>query len=239
MSITRTDLESKFLQQIITKAEIGICVLTEAELEASIASTLQRQDPNSDIWLFAYGSLIWNPVIHFVDRQVGTIYGWHRQFCLWTPLGRGTPDNPGLVLALDRGGSCRGVIYRIAAASVRSELLLLWQREMVVGSYVPRWVKVSNGIQPVEAITFVINHQHPVYTGKLPLSLVAHQIATAAGSLGTCADYLLQTIAGLKTEGICDRYLMRLCDRVVEIQRSTTPYQTHPQLNDYYALNAD
>jgi len=239
MSITRTDLESKFLQQIITKAEIGIYVLTEAELEASIESVLQQRDSDSDIWLFAYGSLIWNPIIHFVDRQVGTVYGWHRQFCMWTPLGRGTPDNPGLVLALDRGGSCRGVVYRVAAASVRSELLLLWRREMVVGSYVPRWVKVFNGSHSVEAITFVMNHQHPVYTGKLPPSLVAHQIATAAGSLGTCADYLLQTIAGLKTEGICDRYLIRLCDRVTEIQRSVALAQIHPQLNDYYALNIE
>lgn len=237
MSITRTDLEAKFLQQIINKAEIGIYVLTEAELEASIESMLQKQLPNSDIWLFAYGSLIWNPIIQFIDRQPGTIYGWHRQFCLWTPLGRGTPDNPGLVLALDRGGSCRGVVYRIAAANVQSELLLLWRREMVVGSYIPRWVKVFNGSQEIEAITFTINRQHRAYSGKLPLSIIAHQIATAEGSLGPCADYLTQTIEGLKSEGICDRYLVNLRDQVAKIQQSSAINEMHPELNAYYTLN--
>lgn len=237
MSITRTDLEAKYLQQLITKAEIGIRVLTEAELEASIASILQRQLPDLDIWLFAYGSLIWNPVVQFIDRQIGTIHGWHRQFCLWTPLGRGTPDNPGLVLGLDRGGSCRGVVYRIAATELRSELLLLWRREMVVGSYIPRWVRVSTGTQVIEAITFTINRQHFGYTGKLPLSLTAHQIATAEGALGSCADYLMQTIAGLESEGICDQYLTTLRDRMIEIQQFSPTAAIHPELKAYYALD--
>ena len=81
--------------------------------------------------MFAYGSLIWNPAFHFVERRTGLIHGWHRRFCLWTALGRGTPDRPGLVLGLDRGGTCRGVAFRIAAAAVDEELDLIWRREMV------------------------------------------------------------------------------------------------------------
>jgi glutathione-specific gamma-glutamylcyclotransferase len=238
MSLTRTDLESKFLQRIITDSAIGIYVLTEAELEASIESMLQKQPADSDIWVFAYGSLIWNPVFHFIDRQVGTIHGWHRQFCLWTPLGRGTPDNPGLVLGLERGGSCRGVAYRIAAAQARSELLLVWRREMVVGSYLPRWVKVTNGKETVEAIAFTINREHQAYTGKVPLSVITHQIATAEGSLGSCTDYLLQTIDGLASEGIHDRYLITLRDRVLEMKQTNVKGQ-HPELAAYYSLGLE
>lgn len=146
---------------MVLQSGLGLYVLSEVQLQMSIRETLRRQEPNSDVWLFAYGSLIWNPIFRFIEHRVGTVYGWHRHFCLWTPLGRGTPDNPGLVLGLDRGGSCRGVVYRIAATDVLPELLLLWRREMVVGSYIPRWVKVFDGTQGFEVIAFVVNRKYP------------------------------------------------------------------------------
>jgi cation transport protein ChaC len=118
MSLTRSDLESRRLQQIILQSGRGVNVLSEAQLQESIGETLKQEKPDSDVWIFAYGSLIWNPIFKFVEQRVGTIYGWHRRFCLWVPQGRGTPDNPGLVLGLDRGGSCCGIAYRIAAADV-------------------------------------------------------------------------------------------------------------------------
>lgn len=219
----------------MAQAGLQLGILTEEELLASIAHTLQHRPSARDIWIFAYGSLIWNPVFHFVDRQIGSIYGWHRQFCLWTPIGRGTPENPGLVLGLDRGGSCQGIVYRIEAAAVNTELLLIWRREMIVGSYVPRWVKVRNGNESVEAITFTINPHHPGYARKLPPALIAHQIATASGRLGTCADYLHQTVAGLAQEGIRDQALLSLYDRVQAAQQFplTDP---HPDLHQYYPL---
>lgn len=220
MSLTRTDLESGLLRKMVLQSGLGLRLLNEFELRKSISETLQGKVPNSDVWLFAYGSLVWNPIINFKDRRVGTVYGWHRRFCLWTPVGRGTPDNPGLVLGLDRGGSCRGVVYRVAAVDVATELLLLWQREMIAGTYVPRWVKVFNGEQVVEAIAFVINRQHSLYAGSLSLETTIKSLATASGHLGSSADYLLQTIDGLATVGIKDETLLLLRDRVVAQQQS-------------------
>lgn len=215
MSLKRTDLESSLLQKMILQSGLDLQILTEAELQASICETLRRQGLDSDVWLFAYGSLIWNPIFKYIDRRVGTVYGLHRRFCLWTPLGRGTPDNPGLVLGLDKGGSCRGVAYRIAAVDVLSELLLVWQREMVVGSYIPRWVRVFDAKQEFEAIAFVVNRNHPQYAGNVPLETTINSIATASGQLGSCADYLIHTVDGLIQVGIKERRLLFLRDRVL------------------------
>ena len=151
MSLTRADLESSRLHQMISQSGLGMQLLSESQLQESIRVTLNSHKPNTDVWLFAYGSLIWNPAFNFIERRVGTVYGWHRRFCLRALVGRGTPEHPGLVLGLDSGGSCRGVVYRIPAADVESELLLLWRREMVIGSYIPRWVKVVDGTDEVMA----------------------------------------------------------------------------------------
>ena len=220
MSLTRADLESQLLQKMILEAGLDLQVLTETQLKASILETIKRQKPNSDIWLFAYGSLIWNPIFHFVEHRIGIIHGFHRRFCLWTPLGRGTPDNPGLVLGLDRGGSCRGIAYRIAAADVLSELLLVWRREMVIGSYIPRWVKVFDGKQEIQAIAFVVNRHHSDYAGNISLETTVNSIATAAGQIGSSADYLMQTVDGLCSVGIKDRQLLVLRDRVIAKQNT-------------------
>lgn len=219
MSLTRADLERGRMQMLITQAGLDLHVLTEAELQASLAQTLQ-QHPSAEVWLFAYGSLIWNPVVDFVDRQVGRVYGLHRRFCLWTALGRGTPDNPGLVLGLDRGGSCQGILYRIAPEAVQTELSLVWRREMVVGSYIPRWVKVVSDQQIISAITFTINRAHPSYTGEVEPERIVQHLATACGALGSSAEYLHQTISGLAQAGIYDRGLLLLQKQVIQKQRS-------------------
>ncbi|NJM71406.1 MAG: gamma-glutamylcyclotransferase [Scytonema sp. RU_4_4] len=215
MSLTRSDLESSRLQQTILQSGRGVNVLSETQLQASMHETLGQQKPDSDVWLFAYGSLIWNPIFKFAEQRIGTIYGWHRRFCLWVPQGRGTPDNPGLVLGLDRGGSCRGVAYRIAATDVQSELQLLWRREMVVGCYIPRWVKVFDDTQRLQAIAFVINHQHRAYSGKISFETTVNSIATACGELGSCADYLMHTVNSLMSVGIKDKQLLRLRECVM------------------------
>lgn len=218
MSLTRSDLEERRLQQLISQSGRAVNVLSEAQLQESICEILKQQTLDSDVWIFAYGSLIWNPIFNSVEQRVGTIYGWHRRFCLWVPLGRGTPDNPGLVLGLDRGGSCRGIAYRIAATDVPQELLLLWRREMVVGCYIPRWVRVCDGTQTLDAIAFVINRRHRAYTGNISFETTVNSLATACGELGSCADYLIQTVNGLMKVGIKDKPLLQLRDRVVALQ---------------------
>ncbi len=217
MSLTRSDLESRRLQQLILQSGGGVKFLSEAQLQESMHQTLGQLEPSSDVWIFAYGSLIWNPIVRFAEQRVGTIYGWHRRFCLWVPRGRGTPENPGLVLGLDYGGSCRGIVYRIAANDVPSELLLLWRREMVVGSYIPRWVRVFDGTQKLDAIAFIINRRHRAYAGNISLETTVKSIATATGELGSCADYLMQTVDGLRTAGIQDKQLLRLRKHVLAL----------------------
>ena len=170
--------------------------------------------------LFAYGSLIWNPIFRFIEHRVGTVYGLHRRFCLWAPLGRVTPNNPELIIGLDHGGNCHGIVYRIAATELLPELLLVWRREMVVGSYIPRWVRVFDGTQEFEVIAFVINRKYPHYVGNLSLETTVNSIATASGQLGSCADYLIQTVSGLKTVGIRDKRLLRLHAQVITRQQA-------------------
>ncbi len=218
--LTRADLESSRLHQMISQSGLGMQLLSESQLQESIRVTLNSHKPNTDVWLFAYGSLIWNPAFKFTERRVGTIYGWHRRFCLRALVGRGTPEHPGLVLGLDCGGSCRGVVYRIPAADVESELLLLWRREMVIGSYIPRWVKVVDGTEEVMAIAFIINRHHPDYAGKMSFETTVNTIATAKGELGSSAEYLMQTVKGLETVGIEDKQLLRLHESVLAQQNN-------------------
>jgi len=217
MTLTRSDLETGRLQKLLRAANLGLHVWTEAELQASIDHILQ-QNPSQQVWVFAYGSLIWNPVIHYIDRQVGRVYGFHRRFCLWTPLGRGTPENPGLMLGLDRGGCCRGIVYQISPDLVQPELLLLWRREMVVGSYIPRWVKVTTSERSLFAIAFLIDRSRSSYAGNLDMATTVQTLATAQGELGSSVDYLNQTIAGLAQAGIYDQGLLNLQQQVIAQQ---------------------
>jgi cation transport protein ChaC len=165
--------------------------------------------------VFGYGSLIWNPAFHFTERVVGTVHGYHRRFCLWAHLGRGRPERPGLMLGLERGGSCRGVAYHIAPDAVAEELDIVWRREMIGGAYVPRWVSVYTPVGLVRALTFTINRAHERYARDLQDDEAADAIAGASGFLGACADYLINTVDHLAELGIHDRPLECLRDRVV------------------------
>ncbi|RUT00552.1 gamma-glutamylcyclotransferase [Dulcicalothrix desertica PCC 7102] len=209
MALTRTTLATGYLQKMVQQSpELEAHILTQTELQKSIQQTLQQRLSHDNIWIFAYGSLIWNPILKYSERITGKIYGWHRRFCLRMPVGRGTPEQPGLTLALEKGGSCCGVAYRITKEHLDSELLLLWQREMVVGSYIPRWVKVFADDKELEAIAFTVNRKHPLYAPNLSLVQIAAVVSTAKGELGSCADYLLQTIEGLSGCNITDRNLV-------------------------------
>ncbi|BAU64569.1 ChaC family protein [Stanieria sp. NIES-3757] len=210
MGLTRADLKSQLLQKILTTSALDLPILTEDQLKRSIQEILQQKPDVSEVWVFGYGSLIWNPCLQYENRCVGKIYGWHRHFCLWTPIGRGTPENPGLVLGLERGGSCQGVAYSIAAEHLEQELLLLWRREMVADSYIPRWVKVFFGQQVINAIAFTINPNTPIYAKNLSTEIIVECLATAKGQLGSASEYLHQTIEGLRAAEIKDKHLFHL-----------------------------
>ena len=195
---------------------------TEEQLRASLDETLaQGPAPGTDIWLFGYGSLIWNPAFRHAETRLARIQGWHRRFCLWTSLMRGSLERPGLVLGLDAGGSCKGVAVRIPAADVAAELMIVWRREMMNGAYVPRWVDIHcPGQGVVRGLTFIVNRRHAQYAGRLADESVATALATATGCFGPCAEYFFSTLHALNDLGIDDARLRSLRDRVLVLKHA-------------------
>ena len=209
--ITRERLLSgAHLAAIRARATPDFPIRSDAELEHSLDETLGQHPAGQDLWVFAYGSLMWNPAFHHAEHRIGTIRGHHRRFCLWLSRGRGSPDCPGLMLALDRGGLCRGMAFRIAAPEVRSELLLVWRREMLSGAYLARWVSVATPVGQVRAVTFVVNRAHARYSGRLSEQATAACIARASGELGSCRDYFDRTVEALHVFDIRDAALERI-----------------------------
>lgn len=188
--------------------------LSAEELDRSLDEALAGRGAGEPLWIFAYGSLMWNPGLAFVAKRVGTIYGYHRNFCLWSRINRGTPERPGLVLTLERGGSCRGIAFRLAGSTSRDELRALWRREMSLGSYHPRWLECHAGGERLAALAFIVNRACSGYAGRLTPEAMVHSIATARGKFGSSAEYLFQTQAALESHGILDRRVKRLAERV-------------------------
>lgn len=183
---------------------------TDSEMAALLEEILAQHDTTQDLWVFGYGSLIWNPAFHYIGKRPALLQGWHRRFCLKLFRGRGSPETPGVMLGLDQGGACHGVAFRIAAAKVREELGILWQREMYGGAYHARLLPLETESGPISAVTFVINRDHPRYIQELSLEQTAALIATGCGDLGTCREYLENTVNHLRELGLNDDGLARI-----------------------------
>lgn len=188
----------------------AVDLATPQELEASLAEFLHRRPSRGPVWLFAYGSLMWKPELPVLEQRLGTLHGWHRRFCLWQWRHRATRETPNLMLALDRGGSCQGMVLRLPSRGLRSHLRKLWQREMIGRGYRARWVDVVTPSGRVHAIAFVVRHDGPRYAGKLPDDEVAAYMARACGYAGSAAEYLLNTWQTVERAGVADRYLRRM-----------------------------
>jgi glutathione-specific gamma-glutamylcyclotransferase len=217
--LTRETIEAGGIDAMVARDAPAVRVLSEAERKESLRRTLAAK-PREAVWLFGYGSLIWNPTVRFVERRVAHVTGWHRAFCLATPAGRGSVDNPGLVLGLDKEGHCEGVAFRISADIVESELATLWKREMLSAAYVPRWLDLLDKDERRFGcgIAFTIDRDGEHYAGHLTRDLVIRQLATAAGALGSSADYLFRTCEGLRAHGIPDPDLERIEAEVAAIR---------------------
>jgi cation transport protein ChaC len=197
----------------------GLHCRSEAELEASLVETLRGHDTALDLHVFGYGSLMWNPAMDVLGSSVALVPGWHRRFCMRMLFGRGTPEAPGAMLALDRGGTCRGVLYRIAAHKVRAELRLLWRREMLAGSYDACWVWAWADGRWVRALTFVAIRRHERYIGGHPIAALAHLVRTGQGRFGSCRAYFDSTVQTLQRLGIRDAGIERLRRAVWDADR--------------------
>ena len=228
LPITRENLSSGTLARLVAERNDSQTKLaSDEELLASRRAMVPDDADTSDIWVFGYGSLIFNPVMDYVERARGRIYGHHRRFCLWTRLGRGSPDCPGLVLALDRGGSCTGVAFKLNPELAIAELDLLWRREMVTLAYRASWLTFhpdggsdagqGTGAGTKRAISFIARPERENYAAPMTLKDEADVIATATGFIGPCRDYLFDTVKALEEDGISDPHLKKL-RRAVELR---------------------
>lgn len=176
------------------------------------------------LWVFGYGSLMWDPGFPYAEQRTGLLRGYHRSFCVYSLRYRGTPEVPGLVLGLDRGGSCRGIAYRIAAADRDDVLAYLWEREMFTRTYQPRRVAVALDGDPartVTALTFVVDRAHRQYAGKLPTAEITRMIASGRGTRGRNRDYLLNTVRHLHELGLSSPPLTSLAQALADLPQET------------------
>ena len=195
----------------------GAVYLTDEEYEITVRDVL-AQAPPGDVWLFGYGSLLWKPAFEFVESRMATVRGWHRSFCIRVARFRGTRDLPGLMMALDRGGQCRGMVFRVPADRAEATLHALFRRELVVNppGTPPRWLTAWAEGGPIRALGFVVDRRSPFYSGGLAPEDVANVVSRAAGHWGSCAEYLHNTVSHLEALGIHDRNLWRLQALVAE-----------------------
>jgi glutathione-specific gamma-glutamylcyclotransferase len=175
--------------------------------------------PRGDLWLFTYGSLMWDPGFRHIAAEPALLRGYHRTFCIYSSRYRGTVTKPGLVLGLDPGGACKGIAYRIATADKPVALEALWQREMRRGVYLPRLLPVSTPNGRRSALGFVANRGHAGYAGRLAIEQAARIIASCSGERGPNIDYLVYTLRHLYQLGVHDHHLHRLLELVRERQR--------------------
>jgi cation transport protein ChaC len=165
-----------------------------------------------EVWVFAYGSLMWQPGFAFAEARHAKLTGYHRAFCVYSVHYRGTPSRPGLVLGLDRGGVCEGMAFRLEPEGTAGTLAYLRRRELIYGVYrealVP--VELAGAGAPVLAVAYIAERAHPSHAGSLVLARQAALIRGASGSAGTNLDYLINTLAHLGELGIRERALERL-----------------------------
>jgi cation transport protein ChaC len=170
-----------------------------------------------DLWVFGYGSLMWRTGFEYIERRQARLIGGHRSLCVYSHVHRGTPEKPGLVLGLDRGGSCRGVAFRVSADKARATLSYLQERELVTKVYkeAERPVELLEGkTERVRALCFLVDRSHPQYAGKLSLEAQLHIVRQGHGRSGANPEYVIETVSHMRELGIRDRGLEWLADRL-------------------------
>lgn len=169
--------------------------------------------PHGDLWVFGYGSLMWRPGFEFVEQVPARLIGEHRALCVYSFVHRGTPEKPGLVLGLDRGGACRGIAFRVREQNRAAVVSYLRAREQVTSVYreVMRSVWLENEVrQRVSALTYVVDRGHVQYAGRLSLAEQSSHVRQGHGQSGANRDYVLSTVKAIEAQGFRDAQLHRL-----------------------------
>jgi cation transport protein ChaC len=184
-----------------------------------------------ELWVFGYGSLMWRPGFPFLDKVEARLIGAHRALCVYSMFHRGTPERPGLVLGLDRGGACRGIAFRVAAAERARTVAYLRAREQVTTVYrecIRRvWLK-GEAERPVPALCYMVDRSHPQYAPKLPLDQQLHHVRQGHGQSGANRDYVVATVAALESLGMWETELHLLAARLRGVHERTRRRCTPP-----------
>jgi cation transport protein ChaC len=193
--------------------------LSDEQLEATRQALLgQMIAARQDLWVYGYGSLMWDPGFHFSEVRLARLQGYQRRFTYWTRIARGTRERPALMLTLekqpDEACCCTGLAFRIGAEAAEEESAMLWRREMLRNGYCPTLLPVDTPQGPLHALVFACNHAHDDYAGEMALDETAAIIAVAAGAIGSNREYLEQMATQLRALQIDDPYIEQLLQRV-------------------------
>ena len=180
-----------------------------------LTASVRGEPSHGELWVFGYGSLMWRPGFPYSIRCKAMLSGWRRSLCVYSHVYRGTPDRPGLVLGLDRGGACHGVAFRVEAALREPTIRYLREREQATAVYIERMVPITlESGERVNALTFVADRMHPQYAGRLTREAMLELVRTGTGKLGDNAAYVTETYNHLLAIGVRDRDLEWLSARL-------------------------
>ena len=186
VKLTKKNISQGHLGKKIKSIDGSDRVLTKNELINERRKIIPDNGIGEDIYVFAYGSLLWNPTVEYIEQFSAKIYGFHRSFCMKTSLGRGSFENPGLMLALDHGGSCRGSAFRLNKNDAIKNIDILFKREMVTGTYKPKLLKtkLNNNNKKVLSLAFTVDKKHKNYFTEKYITLKAKMISKDIVILG-------------------------------------------------------
>lgn len=192
----------------------GEAEMPDSYYAATTAALIDAVPPDNDMWLFAFGSLLWNKRFASDAERPGLVRGWHRDFCLGPDTRfRGNPEAPGYTLSLDRGGQCKGVVYRLPRAGLAANIEGLLRKEP---PFPPRWLTVTTAAGTVRAFSFTHPGKHIGYAGHLTDDAIADALARSVGMLGSMAQYVYLTVLHLEQLGLCDDRMWRMQEMVAE-----------------------
>jgi glutathione-specific gamma-glutamylcyclotransferase len=183
----------------------------------SVSQSSHQSFGNQELWVFAYGSLMWRPGFPHLERVPARLTGLHRALCVYSHVHRGTPEKPGLVLGLDRGGACRGIAYRVAAADRDATISYLREREQVTSVYLETMRRITLATTPphdVTALVYVVDRGHVQYAGRLDLDRQVHLVRQGHGRSGANRDYVLSTVSEIEAQGCHDSGLHAIAERL-------------------------